>query len=91
MKKRTIKTICITAGAIVAVGAGITAIACVLAKKKKEGTITPEELKEQDKLRKEYIKLFREGFKSQLKAIKVVDEKGNDITPLKLKQEKLKN
>ena len=62
----------------------------VLAKKKKEGTITPEELKEQDKLRKEYIKLFREGFKSQLKAIKVVDEKGNDITPLKLKQEKLK-
>ena len=54
-------------------------------------TITPEELKEQDKLRKEYIKLFREGFKSQLKAIKVVDEKGNDITPLKLKQEKLKN
>ena len=57
----------------------------VLAKKKKEGTITPEEL------RKEYIKLFREGFKSQLKAIKVVDEKGNDITPLKLKQEKLKN
>lgn len=35
MKKRTIKTICITAGAIVAVGAGITAIACVLAKKKK--------------------------------------------------------
>ena len=59
----------------------------VLAKKKKEGTITPEELKEQDKLRKEYIKLF----KSQLKAIKVVDEKGNDITPLKLKQEKLKN
>ena len=62
----------------------------VLAKKKKEGTIPPEELKEQDKLRKEYIKLFREGFKSQLKAIKVVDEKGNDITPLKLKQEKLK-
>ena len=53
--------------------------------------MSPEELKEQDKLRKEYIKLFREGFKSQLKAIKVVDEKGNDITPLKLKQEKLKN
>ena len=41
-------------------------------------------------MRKEYIKLFREGFKSQLKAIKVVDEKGNDITPLKLKQEKIK-
>ena len=62
-----------------------------MAKKKKEGTITPEELKEQDKLRKEYIRLFREGFKSQLKTIKVVDEKGNDITPEKLKREKLKN
>ena len=35
MKKRIITTICITAGAIVAVGAGITAIAYVLAKKKK--------------------------------------------------------
>jgi len=55
----------------------------IQAKKKKEGTITPEELKEQDKLRKEYIRLFREGFKSQLKTIKVVDEKGNDITPEK--------
>ena len=63
----------------------------VLAKKKKEGTITSEELKEQEKLRKEYIRLFREGFKSQLKTIKVVDEKGNDITPEKLKREKLKN
>lgn len=35
MKKKTIKIICITAGAIAAVGAAITAIAYVLAKKKK--------------------------------------------------------
>jgi len=35
MKKKTIKIICITAGAITVVGAGITAITCVLAKKKK--------------------------------------------------------
>ena len=35
MKKRTIKTICITAGAAVAVGAGIIAFAYILAKKKK--------------------------------------------------------
>ena len=69
----------------------------VLAKKKKEieenrfpGYVLVE-IKEQDKLRKEYIRLFREGFKSQLKTIKVVDEKGNDITPEKLKREKLKN
>ena len=56
-----------------------------LGQKLMNGEITPEEHV------KEYNKLFREGFKSQLKAIKVVDEKGNDITPLKLKQEKLKN
>ncbi len=36
MKKKTIKIICITAGAIAAVGAGITTIAYVLAKKKKQ-------------------------------------------------------
>lgn len=35
MKKKTIKIIYITAGAVVAVGAGITAIAYVSAKKKK--------------------------------------------------------
>lgn len=61
-----------------------------LAKKKKEGTITQEELLEQQELRQEYLKQFREGFKSQLKSIKVVDEKGNDVTPEKLKKEKLK-
>ncbi len=62
-----------------------------LAKKKKEGKITQEELVEQQKLRQEYLKQFRSGFKSQLLSIKVVDEKGNDVTPQKLKNEKLKN
>ena len=61
-----------------------------LAKKKKEGTITQEELLEQQELRQEYLKQFREGFKSQLKSIKVVDEKGNDVTPEKLKKRKTK-
>lgn len=62
-----------------------------LAKKKKDGIITPAELKEQKKLREEYLKAFRSGFKQQLMGIKVVDTKGNDITPQKLKDEKLKN
>ena len=35
MKKRTIKTIFITAGAVVAVGAGIAVLACCTAKSKK--------------------------------------------------------
>ena len=35
MKKRTIKTICITAGTIAAVGSGIAVLACCTAKSKK--------------------------------------------------------
>ena len=35
MKKRTIKTICITAGAVVAVGAGVTAVCLAIKNKKK--------------------------------------------------------
>ena len=62
-----------------------------LAKKKKNGTITSLELKEQEKLHQEYLKAFRSGFKQQLMGIKVVDTKGNDITPQKLKDEKSKN
>lgn len=62
-----------------------------LAKKKKDGTISPDELKEQQKLRQEYLKAFRGNFKQQLMGIKVVDSKGNDVTPKKLKEEKLKN
>lgn len=59
-----------------------------LAKKKKDGSITKAELKEQEKLRAQYIKEFRKGFEQQLKTIKVVDEKGEDVTPKKLKKAK---
>ena len=45
--------------------------------------LTEEEQKEQIELRKKYLKLFKEGFKQQLDNVKVVDEKGNDITPNK--------
>ena len=62
-----------------------------LAKKKKDGTITKAELKEQEKLRQEYLKAFRRGFKQQLMGIKVVDVNWNDVTPQKIKAEKLKN
>ena len=61
-----------------------------LAKKKKDGTISEAELEEQKELRQKYLKAFR-GFKQQLMGVKVVDEEGNDITPQKLKDEKLKN
>lgn len=61
-----------------------------LAKKKKEGSITQDELAEQAKLRAQYIKLFRAGFEQQLKATKIVDANGNDITPRKLKEKSIK-
>ena len=43
--------------------------------------LTLEEEKERDLLRKEYLKQFKEGFRQQLDGVKVVDAKGNDVTP----------
>lgn len=59
-----------------------------LSHKSKTTGLTDEEKIKQQKLRQEYIKAFRNGFKEQLKSIKVVDAKGNDVTPKKLKEEK---
>ncbi|MEG0283845.1 MAG: DUF896 domain-containing protein [Erysipelotrichales bacterium] len=59
-----------------------------LAHKKKGEGLTNDELKEQQELREEYIKIFRAGFKDHLMGIKVIDEEGNDVTPDKLKKEK---
>lgn len=49
-----------------------------LANKKKTVGLTEEEQKEQEKLRKEYLKLFREGFRQRLESIKVVKEYKED-------------
>ena len=59
-----------------------------LAKIAKERELTPEEIEERDRLRKEYLKEFREGFRQQLLNTKVVDDEGNDITPEKVKKAK---
>lgn len=45
-----------------------------LANKKKTVGLTEEEKLLQQKLRKEYLELFREGFKQQLEAIEFVDD-----------------
>ncbi len=42
-----------------------------LAKKKKEGTLTPEEVTEQQELRQEYLKTFRKSFKQRLENLEV--------------------
>ena len=49
-----------------------------LANKKKTEGLTEEELIEQANLRKEYLRLFKEGFRQQLDSIKVVKEQSND-------------
>ena len=46
-------------------------------------TLTENEIQERDDLRKIYIKQFKQGFAQTLENVKVVDEKGNDVTPHK--------
>ena len=57
-----------------------------LAKKKKLGTITDEELKEQQALREEYLVTIRESMKNTIENVRVIDPNGEDVTPEKLKQ-----
>jgi Uncharacterized protein conserved in bacteria len=57
-----------------------------LAHKSKTIGLTDEEKQRQQVLRQEYLKAFRAGFKQQLQNIKVVDEKGRDVTPEKIKK-----
>ncbi|EOT44424.1 DUF896 family protein [Enterococcus columbae] len=57
-----------------------------LAKKKKTQGLTPEETAEQHELRQEYLAAFRGGMRHHIEGMKVVDLKGNDVTPEKLKK-----
>jgi uncharacterized protein YnzC (UPF0291/DUF896 family) len=57
-----------------------------LANKSKQEGLSKEEKEEQQTLRQEYLKNARQSFKNQLKGVTVVDPKGNDVTPEKLRQ-----
>lgn len=57
-----------------------------LAKKAKESGLTEIEAKEQSKLRGEYLQTFRSSMLDTLKSVTVIDPKGNDVTPEKLKK-----
>ena len=61
-----------------------------LAAKQKADELSPEEKVEQAQLRQEYLKIFRGNFKQVLTNTKVVDPKGKDITPSRLKKAKKK-
>ena len=57
-----------------------------LAKKKKAGALTEEEVKEQQALREGYLTTFRESMKNTIENVRVIDPNGEDVTPEKLKQ-----
>ncbi len=57
-----------------------------LAKKKKAGALTEEEVKEQQALREEYLTTFRESMKNTIENVRVIYPNGEDVTPEKLKQ-----
>jgi len=57
-----------------------------LAKKAKKDGLSQKEKEEQQSLRKEYLENVRTSFTNELKGMKVVDPKGNDVTPEKVKE-----
>ena len=61
-----------------------------LSKKKKMGTLTEAEAKEQTQLRKEYLDTFRNSMRETIENVKVIDQEGNDVTPEKVKEAKKK-
>jgi len=62
-----------------------------LANEQKKRKLNPDELSYQQKLRNRYLELYKNNLRDTLKTVKVVDEYGNDITPQKLKDEKVKD
>ncbi len=51
----------------------------------KKGNLTLTEQKEQKLLREEYLSEFRRGMRNHIEGAKIIDPKGNDVTPEKLK------
>ncbi|CAK7066090.1 hypothetical protein CIW83_13160 [Tissierella sp. P1] len=61
-----------------------------LAHKSKTIGLTESEKEEQQRLRQEYLAIFRGNMKNTLMHVKVLDEEGNDVTPEKLKEDQRK-
>ncbi|KRL50020.1 hypothetical protein FD37_GL002148 [Levilactobacillus spicheri DSM 15429] len=57
-----------------------------LAHKAKGTGLTAEETAERADLRKQYLKLFRESFRSQVEMMQVYDKNGKEVTPEKVRQ-----
>ncbi|MDU5083396.1 DUF896 domain-containing protein [uncultured Tissierella sp.] len=61
-----------------------------LVHKSKTIGLTESEKEEQQRLRQEYLAIFRGNMKNTLMHVKVLDEEGNDVTPEKLKEDQRK-
>ena len=59
-----------------------------LSQKSKTMGLSQAEKQEQQELREEYISSVRKSLKNNLLSIKVVDEEGHDVTPIKLQHAK---
>lgn len=57
-----------------------------LANKAKTTGLSNEEAKEQTALRSEYLQTFRSNMLTTLKGVTIMDPKGNDVTPKKIKK-----
>jgi uncharacterized protein YnzC (UPF0291/DUF896 family) len=61
-----------------------------LANKAKKTGLSLEEAKEQSKLRKEYLEVFRSSMLNTITNVKIIDPLGDDVTPDKIKKLKEK-
>lgn len=57
-----------------------------LAHKNKAEGLTEEEKAERKKLRDEYLKNFREAFKSKIEMTQIYNKEGKEVTPEKIKE-----
>lgn len=54
-------------------------------KNKKEG-LNEAETRERERLRREYIKNFREMMRSNIEMMRIYDKEGNEVTPEKVRE-----
>lgn len=56
-----------------------------LAHKNKKGGLTEAETRERERLRREYIKNFREAMRSNIEMMRIFDKDGKEVTPEKVR------
>ena len=62
-----------------------------LSKKKKAGTLTVEEAKEQTTLRQEYLDTFRKTMRNTIAHVRIFDPNGEEVTPDKIREKQKTN